>query len=692
MDRRRRYDRRQSMAAAELGPLPEVMDSERRAACERDLHRFLVEYFPHSTGLSPFSDDHQRVISRIEHCLLEGGRFVNAVYRGFAKTTITELSALWAALYGHRKFIAIFGADESAAQSLVDSISRELEENDLLAADFPEVCLPFQHLDGKPQRCRSQTQGGEHTHIRMHNGILVLPTIWDEHKTRCTPSSGVILRARGLLGGTRGMAYKRPDGTKSRPDFALIDDPQTDESATHANQVETRLSLIRKAILKSAGHSKTMACVINATVIAENDLVDQLLDAERNPSWQGERIPMVRQWADAHDSFWLGPYAETRRQYDRDLPGAQQEAARRATELYRQQREAADAGGQVSWESCYDATVEISALQHAYNLYLDDPPEVFASECQLQPIAQQPPGLEKLDPVLLARKVNGHPRESVPVEASHLTGFIDVHDDLLYWILVAWQVDCTAAIVNYGTWPEQRRGYFLKRQATNTLARKYKGLSREARLVSGLEDLIERLCQREYPRTDGTPQRLDKLGVDAGYSPDEVELVCRRSPQAALLQMTRGIGIKAGDTPIREYKRKRGWRFGEEWYIKPDGSRALRQLRFDSNHWKTWTHARLALPIASPTAASLYGVRNDVDHRLLADHLTAELPTETEGKGRTCIEWRLKPGLDNHWLDGLIGNAVLASLLGCRLQKPSEQQTSRRRRALEAARKAGRLG
>ena len=39
------------------------------------------------------SDDHVRVIGRVQDCVLRGGRFINAVYRGFAKSTISEVLA-----------------------------------------------------------------------------------------------------------------------------------------------------------------------------------------------------------------------------------------------------------------------------------------------------------------------------------------------------------------------------------------------------------------------------------------------------------------------------------------------------------------------------------------------------------------------------------------------------------------------
>jgi len=64
---------------------------------------------------------------------------------------------------------------------------------------------------------------------------------------------------------------------------------------------------------------------------------------------------------------------------------------------------------------------------------------------------------------------------------------------------------------------------------------------------------------------------------------------------------------------------------------------------------------------------SIYG-RDPSKHRLLAEHLTSEYRIRTEGRGRVVDEWKLRPeSPDNHWLDGLSGCAVAASILGCQL-------------------------
>ncbi|MBE7455465.1 MAG: phage terminase large subunit family protein [Phycisphaerae bacterium] len=80
--------------------------------------------------------------------------------------------------------------------------------------------------------------------------------------------------------------------------------------------------------------------------------------------------------------------------------------------------------------------------------------------------------------------------------------------------------------------------------------------------------------------------------------------------------------------------------------------------------WKSFVHARLAVPMGDPGCLSLFG-RTPDDHRLLAEHLTGEYRVKTEGRGRTVDEWKLRlDGADNHWLDCLVGCAVSASMEG----------------------------
>lgn len=661
-DRMAKRSRDQYAKVAEVGEIPKVKNPKRREACRNDLAKFLQVYFPDSTGLTPFSVDHtERVIPRIQACCLEGGRSGNAVYRGFAKTTITENSAIWAVLYGHRRYTAVFGSDAGAASRMIDSIKTELQDNDLLCEDFPEVCHPIRALEGKPQRCHSQTHAGKLTHIEWTADRIVLPTIPG------SKASGAILSAHGLTAASRGLKHKRPDGVQQRPDFVIIDDPQTDESAISPDQVRKRLNLIRKNILRLGGHRSTMACVVNATVIAADDLVDQLMDWKRHPAWQWVRIPMVRQWSDAHEAHWLGEYARLRTTFDRENREDMQRAKKAALAYYKKHRKLMDAGAEVAWESCYNADdFEISATQHAYNILIDDGADVFASECQQEPIRgdNQP---DELKPADVIAKCVGTPRGVIPQGCHHVTAFVDVQGKALYWMVCAWGNGFLGHIVDYGVYPEQPRGSLAYADVKRTLRIAHPRTGPDAAVRAGLDTLTAQLFERTWKREDGVVLSLERCLVDAGYEQTLILTFVRQSPHTALLRAAKGKGIGLGAKPMAEYAVRDGEELGLNWLLKPLGKgRANRLLHVDTNWWKSFVADRLTTAVGDPGALTLFGKAQD--HTELIPHLLAERRDVRISGERTAIVWVLKsPGRDNHLGDCLVGCAVGASMLGVSL-------------------------
>jgi hypothetical protein len=111
------------------------------------------------------------------------------------------------------------------------------------------------------------------------------------------------------------------------------------------------------------------------------------------------------------------------------------------------------------------------------------------------------------------------------------------------------------------------------------------------------------------------------------------------------------------------------------------GKRAVRYALFDSNYWKSFVYSRLATAMGDAGCLSLFG-RDRHQHRLFAEHLTAEYRVRTEGRGRTVDEWKLRPEHnDNHWFDCLVGCAVTASIQGVTLLG-SDRPTTRPRARL----------
>ncbi|MCK6485449.1 MAG: phage terminase large subunit family protein [Phycisphaerae bacterium] len=675
-----------SLSGRDIGEMPAVVNADRKERANRDFRYFCEQYFPQTFHL-PWSPDHLKVIARIEQAVLEGGLFAMAMPRGSGKTSLCETACLWALVYGHREFVALIGSDEEHAANMLESIKAELENNELLLEDFPEVVFPIRSLEGIHQRASGQLYQGKQTHIGWTAREIVLPTMPDSR------ASGAIIRVAGITGRIRGMKHKRVDGSSIRPSLVLIDDPQTDESARSPSQCVTRERILAGAILGLAGPGRKIAGLMTLTVVRPDDLADRILDREKHPQWQGERTKMVYSFP-ANEALWA-KYAELWREGMRADRGIAD-----ATEFYRANREAMDEGASVAWPQRHHPD-ELSAIQHAVNLKLDRGEAAFWAEYQNEPLPEEQVDDDLLTADQIAAKVNGLKRGEVPLGATSLTMFIDVQGKALFWMVVAWEDDFTGYVIDYGTEPEQKEAYFTLRDIRRTLASASPRAGLEGAIYAGLERLTDATLGREWRRDaegdrGGSPKavvRIDRCLIDAnwGSSSDVVYQFCRQSKYASIVMPSHGRYVGASSIPFSEYRRKRGDRVGLNWRIPViTGKRATRHVVFDTNYWKSFVHARLAVPMGDPGCLSLYG-RKPEAHRLLADHLTSEYRVKTEGRGRTVDEWKLRvEGLDNHWFDCLVGCAVAASIQGAVLFGTDAKPALRPRMRLSELQKARR--
>jgi len=655
-----------AIAGRDIGELPEVKDPERKRKASTDFRFFCESYFPLTFHLA-WSPDHLKVIARIEQAVLRGGLFAMAMPRGSGKTTICECACIWAALNGHRQFVCLIGSDEGHAMDMLESIKMELDGNDLLLEDFPEVAFPIQCLDGIANRCNGQLYKGERTHIGWTAREIVLPTMPG------SKASGAIVKVAGITGRIRGMKYKRADGRTMRPSLVVIDDPQTDESARSLSQCATRESILAGAILGLAGPGKKISGIMPCTVIRPGDMADNILDRDKHPEWNGQRTKMVYSFP-TDEKLWQR-YAELRAESLR-LNGD----IRLATEFYSRNREAMDAGSKVAWPARYNHD-EVSAIQHAMNLKLQDEAAFFA-EYQNEPLPEETADADELSAEQIAGKINRMRRGAVPISCSHLTMFIDVQANLLFHVVAAWEDDFTGYVVDYGTFPDQKWPYFTLRDSRVTLAVATGINALEGAIYAGLDRLTTDHLGREWRRDDGAMVRIERCLIDAnwGSSTDVVYQFCRQSAHAGIVMPSHGRFVGASSQPFSEYKRKPGDRLGHNWRMpNVRGKRAVRHVVYDTNYWKSFVHARLAVPMGQRGCLSLFG-DNPERHRLLAEHLTSEYRVRTEGRGRTVDEWKMRPERgDNHWFDCLVGCAVAASIQGAVLEGTQIPPEKRRR-------------
>jgi hypothetical protein len=657
-----------SESGRDIGAIPAVVDPARKKNAAQSFRAFCESYLPATFALE-WSPDHLRVMEAIESSVMRGDLFAYAMPRGSGKTSLAEAAALWGTVFGYRDFVAIIGADEEHARTMLESIKVECETNERLLDDFPEAIYPIVALENIHQRAAGQLYKGRPTNIVWTANEVQFPTI------EGSKASGAIIRVAGITGRIRGMSAKRAcDGRKARPSLVLIDDPQTDESAASPSQVATREGVLKGAILGLAGPGKKISGLCTVTVVKPDDLADRLLDRSRHPAWQGERMRLVYDWPTA-ENLWA-QYAELRREGQRTGRGTAE-----ATEFYATNRAAMDAGSRVAWQARRNED-ELSALQHAYNLRIDRGESAFAAEYQNDPVLEQNE-TGRLQKRELAARATNVPRGVVPLGHDTLTAFIDVQERVLFWLVASWSQSFGGHVVAYGAHPEQAVSFFEAAHAKRTLSMAANGAGLEASLSAGLEAATVALMGREWPREDGAAMRIRQLMVDAnwGQSTATVRTFARRSAFAASILPSHGRGIGASGQPLTDKGKARGDRMGLHWRIG-QVSAGQRSALFDTNWWKTFVAARLRLPLGDPEAIALCAGQ----HELLAEHLTAEYPVRTEARGRVVDEWKTL-GRDNHWWDCLVGAAVAASIAG--LSPAATETGQRQRRRVELPKGSG---
>jgi len=650
--------------------------NEERWKSGRESFRVACEvYFPEQFYLG-WSDDHLRVISKIEGAVLHGGQFAMAMPRGQGKTCLAEAACIWALLYGHRKYVVLIGSSDTAAKGCLSSIQTEIEINERLAQDFPAAIRPIIELDGVPQRAGGQTWDGKLTHIGWTGDEVIFPTGPDGiNGSECY---GGIIRVAGITGGVRGQKHKRPDGSVARPDLVVLDDPQTDGSAKSISQNVERERIVAGAVLGLAGPDKKIAAVMPCTVIRTGDMVDQILDKEKHPEWNGERTKMVYVWP---KSVLWEEYARIRADGLRENGKLD-----KCTAFYKSNREKMDAGSKVAWEERHNPD-ELSAIQHAWNLRLTDE-RAFFSEYQNDPLPDDTPGDYDLDPDFIASKCNGLKRGQIHGDTQAITAFIDIQQTSLWWTICGWSSDFTGWVLDYGCFPDQGdRAYYTKGDIKRTLDGLYPQSGLEGQIYGGLDVLVKKLAGRRFMTVADKGLKIERILIDANWakSTDVVYEYCLASNFSNLLLPSHGRHIGPKQKPMHKWDKKRGERAGEGWKISPPSRRVTRMVVMDVSFWKSHIAERLQTPMGDRGCLSLFG-KDPKIHRCFADHATSERGTiEGDDSTRRVTKWTLLPGRDNEWWDGLVGCAVGASIQGVEIQAKALSKGERGGKALRPA-------
>lgn len=670
-EREAQRQRDQSKKDREIGPLPKVVDPKRRAAAVKSFKKFCLTYAA-LRFKKPFSPDHEEVIRDFERIIKGVGIVALAMPRGSGKTTLCELAVLWAILcHGHR-FVMLIAASKGKAVDLLKAVRTELESNELLLEDFPEVCLPIHSLEGTNQR--KPLFNGERIIVRAKDTEIIMPPL------EGTGFRGALIRCGGLLGAEiRGTSYVMPNGDRLRPSLFVADDPQTDRSAASEKQNNQREGLLAGAVLGMAGPGEPLSGIVPCTVIRPNDMADRILNRELHPEYGGRRYRLLKRLADDKE---LGPWRQYGDVRGEGLRSGDEGAAGNAH--WKKNRKVLEALAEAAWLERFDPG-ELSAVQHAANLWLRDR-QAFYAEYQNDPAAGMVLDIRKLEVKHLVKRLSGRDRGIVPKPVQFAAVGIDCHDDLLYWSVLGAEQVPTAYVIDYGTWPRQNSRYFLKRDASPTIEKVLFDRDRierdeKARLYAALEACVEELMAMELRREDSDEiVRIGRIVPDAGYLPDVVFRFAKESKHSSIIFPTQGAAAHNMPNPAKRPPPGARWSKGEDYYVPPPGRRPVRYAVVNGAAWIGKVHGGFMTPKGAVGAWLMFNAPA-AEHRCFCDHLTSEDPFEDRRPdGRKVRRYQLRPGADNHWLDATKLAGIGVEELGCQPSygKPVEKSKGKR--------------
>ncbi len=305
----------------------------RRAQGRESLQAFARLYLSRYVRKKPSSAHDEIHQLLLEFTRKRDGKLAVAAPRGFGKSTlVTLLYVLYSICYQQEKFIVILSATSSQAKQFLDDIRRELEENERLLADFPELA-------------GSKPAPWSRAEILTPTGIRVL-----------TLGSGQLIRGR-------------KHGT-DRPTLIIADDLENAEKAFSLESREHLRSWFTSSILK-AGSEKTNFLFLG-TLHHPHCLLAEYVDPKAHPEWKKTVHKAVCSRA-VREDLW-GKWSQIYNGRELWEEGFGPETAKK---FYESHRTEMDKGAQVLWPerwSYYDLMTQ----------YEDDPIS-FNSELQNEP-------------------------------------------------------------------------------------------------------------------------------------------------------------------------------------------------------------------------------------------------------------------------------------------------------------------
>ncbi len=156
---------------------------------------------------------------------------------------------MWLAAHGHSKFVGAFADSGVQAEMHLQTFKQELDRNQLLRKDFPELVKPLERTDIKRRV--------------------------SDNKKMIIQANGFVFAAKGVDAGNLGMKVG-----KRRPDTIIMDDIEPGEEVYSNYQAGQRLIALTDSIMPLNIYARVVLC---GTTTMVGSIVHQLVKSAMEP-------------------------------------------------------------------------------------------------------------------------------------------------------------------------------------------------------------------------------------------------------------------------------------------------------------------------------------------------------------------------------------------------------------------------
>lgn len=631
--------RKHNAKANDIGEIPPCANPSDKEACRFDLEHFGWTYCREFLKHRASEKIKRELILPIQSAILSGGQIGDMFGRGTGKTTwVQQIAGLWAALYGHRRFLVMISASKGLAKKNLKNVKRLLLSSKKLAEDFPAEVLALQQLGGVSQRAASQTYHGEPTEIEWGSEQIRFPVLRAPDGSLVGEGCGAIIAVTGIGGAIRGA-----NEGGQRPDYLILDDPQTKADAASPSSVKKIIEYIESDALMLAGHDRVISAFITITPQRFGDVAYELA-SDRHPEWEFRVCPFIDRFPPRWDKLvtdFCAVFYEDLARHDQAHKGAR--------DWYLEHRDEFK-GISVVDELQFDPKMEVDVVHHLLNLRAKIGERSFNAEILMQ-VADINTQIS-INTDIVTQATNGFPRLKMPPGISKgLVAFADINSQAgkgISWVVVAFGKKRAASVVAYGRYPEDGSALVLPNASEQEKVRGFTvGMKNVAKEIA-LLDIRDSKNVRRFPKV---------LGFDRGFEPAIVQRVLMNLRQKVALPFalisTKGVG----DT-FRPRKDEIVYSGDHVWGSNTELGEYITVV---SAYWREKMQSGFLETPLMPGSLSLYGT-DPIAHATIANEICAErlMRRYFDKQGRVKWDW-IKVSEDNHFGDALTQAFALAS-------------------------------